>query len=204
LQAVLALKPGGWEYLLFAGHLFLGMQRLELKWRDHELPPSVPRHSIGDVGDATTYLSSAFSRVTDLVEALMRVFPPEVQEEAFGAPGESGDPIRIEHFATRILQTYEELLEWAASFRNIDPPEVLIPSFEMAAQMADQPLSEIRGFIDDVVRGIDQVPAYLDNHKEGDPPLRLDLILKLTKDEDVGAEFQRRIKRARRKLRWGI
>lgn len=204
LQAVLALKPGGWEYLLFAGHLFLGKERFELRWRDHELPPSAPKRAIGDVGDATTYLSQSFSRVTDLVEALMRVFPPEVQEQAFGAPGEPGDPIRVEHFATRILQTYGDLLEWAASLRTVDPPEVLVPSFEMAAQMANQPLSEIREFIDDVVRGIDQVPAYLDNHKKGDPPLCLDLILKLSIDEEVSAEFQRRTKRARRKLRWGI
>jgi hypothetical protein len=40
----------------------------------------------------------------------------EVQEEAFGAPGSPGEQVPIEHFATRIVKTYEEILDWAASF----------------------------------------------------------------------------------------
>ncbi len=204
LQATLTVRPSGWEYLFFAGHLFLGKERLALRWRDHELPPYTLSESIDEVGDATTYLSSAFSRVSGVVEALSRVFPQEVQEEAFGAPGDPGSPTRIEHFAARILQTYEELLDWAASMRAVSPPDVLVPAFEAAARMADQPLDEIHTFIDDAVREIDRMPTYLETRKDGDPPLQIDLILKLTLDEELSAEFHRRLKRARRKLRWGL
>jgi hypothetical protein len=204
LQAVLMVRPAGWEYLFFAGHLFVGKERLALRWRDHELPPYTSSESIGEVSDATEYLSSAFSRVSGVVEALMRVFPEEVQEEAFGAPGEPGDAVRIEHFAARILQTYEELLDWAGSMRAVSPPDVLVPAFQAAARMADQPLDEIHVFIDDAVREIDRVPTYLETRTEGDEPLQIDLALKLTMDEELSAEFHRRLKRARRKLRWGF
>jgi hypothetical protein len=204
LEAVLNLKPEGWEYLLFAGYLFLGQQRLELRWRDHEFPPYSPRQAIEEASEATTYLNGAFNRVSGLIAALTSVFPPEVQAKAFGEPGEPGDPVRIEHFATRIVQTHEELLGWAASIRAIDPPSVLVPAFEAAARMADQPLSEIRQFIDDAVRETDRIPAYVAGEDEHEPPLEIRLRLTLTMDEEVSAELDRRLKRANRKVRWGI
>jgi hypothetical protein len=203
-QALLAVRPPGWEYLLFASCLFLGKQQLEFKWRDHELPPYTPRRSLGSIGEATNYLSSEFKRVTGLIEAMMLVFPQEVQEEAFGAPGEPGDPVRIEHFATRIMQTYDELLDWAASLRTVDPPDVLVPPFEMAARWGDQPLLEVREFVDTAVREIDRVPSFIANHTEDDGPLKIDLALTLTTDEEVSAEFHRRLKRAKRRIRWGF
>lgn len=202
--AVLAVRPPGWEYLLFAGSLYLGKEDLELKWRDHELPPYKARRSLGSISEATDYLSAEFNRVTGLIEAMMRVFPPEIQEQAFGAPGEPGDPVRIEHFATRIIQTYGELLDWAAALQSADPPEVLAPSFKMACRMADQPLIEVREFVDSVVREIDRVPAFLASEPIVDEPLTIELTLKLTVDENVSDEFHRRLKRAKRKIRWGI
>jgi hypothetical protein len=203
-QALLAVRPPGWEYLLFASTLYLSKQELEFKWRDHEVPPYVPRVSLGSISEATDYLVSEFNQVLGLTEALMRVFPEEVQEEAFGAPGEAGDPVRIQHFATRIMQTYSELLDWAASLRAVDPPEILAPSFEMAARMADQPLREVREFVDTAVREFDRIPAFVARHTEGDVPLEIQLELKITMDEEVSAEFHRRLKRAKRKLRWGF
>jgi hypothetical protein len=204
LEAVLRLKPAGWEYLLFAGYLFLGKQRLELRWRDHEVPPYAPKQAMDEASEATTYLSAAFNRISDLIAALTRVFPPEVQAQAFGEPGEPGDPIRIEHFATRIVQTYEALLDWAASLRAVEPPAVLQPAFETGARMADQPMLEIRQFIEDSVRETDRIPTFVANHDEDDAPLEIRLDLILTMDEAVSAEFHRRLKRANRKLRWGV
>jgi hypothetical protein len=203
-KALLAVRPPGWEYLLFASCLFLGKQQLEFKWRDHELPPYTPRHSLGSIGEATDHLSSEFNRVTGLIEAMMRVFPQEVQEQAFGEPGEPGDPVRIEHLAARITQTYSELMDWAASIRAVDPPDVLVPSFEMAARWADQPLVEIREFVDTVVREIDRIPAFVASRTEDDEPLEINLELKLTTDQEVSAEFHHRLKRAKRKIRWGF
>ncbi len=203
-QALLAVRPPGWEYLLFASFLFLGKENLEFKWRDHEVPPYTPRHSLGSISEATDYLSGEFNRVLGLTEAMMRVFPEEVQEQAFGAAGEPGDPVRIEHFASRITQTYGELLDWAASLRAVEPPEILVPPFEMAARMADQPLLEFREFVDTAVRETDRVPAFVASHSEDDEPLEIRLALVIMVDDEVSAEFHRRLKRAKRKLRWGF
>lgn len=203
-QALLAVRPPGWEYLLFAGCLYLGKQELGLKWRDHELPPYSPKRSLDSIGEATDYLNGEFNRVNGLIEAMMRVFPQEVQDQAFGTPGEPGDPISIEHFATRIIQTYGELLDWAASLRAVTPPDVLMPAFEIAARMADQPLLEVREFVDNAVREMDRVPSFAASHSEEEEPLTIELELKLTIDEDVSAEFHHRLKRAKRKLRWGF
>lgn len=203
-HALLATRPRGWEYLLFAGVLYLGKEELELKWRDHEVPPYSERRMIGSAQEATDYLNREFKRVRDLTDAMMRVFPPGVQEEAFGASGEQGDPVRIEHFASRIVQTYSELLDWAASMRSIDPPEVLAPAFEMAPRMADQPILECREFIENVVREIDRVPGFLADDSDEDKVLEIELALRLTADERVSAEFHRRMRRARRKIRWGF
>lgn len=135
---------------------------------------------------------------------MMRVFPQEVQEQAFGEPGEAGDPVRIEHFASRIMHTYGELLDWAASLRAVAPPDLLEPSFEMAARMVDQPLLEVREFVDAAVREIDRIPAFMASHAEDDDPLKITLALNITMDEEVSAEFHRRLKRAKRKIRWGF
>lgn len=203
-KALLSVRPPGWEYLLFASCLYLGKQELEFKWRDHELPPYSQNLRLDSVGEATDYLSSEFSRVRGLIEAMMRVFPREVQDQAFGAPGEPGDAVRIEHFANRIIRTYGELLDWAASLRAVAPPDVLVPPFEMAAHMADRPLLEVREFVDNVVREVDRVPSFVANHGEGEEPLTIELELKLTIDDEVSAEFHRRLKRAKRRVRWGF
>lgn len=42
------------------------------------------------------------------------------------------------------------------------------------------------------------------SHAEDDDPLKITLALNITMDEEVSAEFHRRLKRAKRKIRWGF
>jgi hypothetical protein len=203
-RSLLAHRPDGWEYLLFAAVLLEGKESLEMKWRDHEVPPFVKPVVFSSVSEATSYLSSEFQRLAGLTEAMMRVFPSEVQEEAFGAPGSPGEPVRIEHFATRIVQTYGEILDWAATLRAVEGPDVLRPAIEIAPSMADQPLSEFREFVDVAVREIDRVPAFIAGHRDGDGPLSIDLTLTISLDQAIMDEFHRRLKQARQKMRWGF
>lgn len=202
--ALLSCRPRGWEYLLFAAVLLDGKEGLEMKWRDHEVPPYVSPQVFPTVSEATDFVSGEFQRLTGLLEAMMRVFPPEVQEEAFGALGDPGDPVRIEHFATRIVQAYGEILDWAATLRAVEVPDVLRPALELAPSMADQPLSEFREFVNVVVREGDGVPAFVAGYEDGDGPLRIDLTLTISLDQTIMGEFHRRLKGARRKIRWGF
>lgn len=203
-QALLVTKPAGWEYLLFASVLLKGKDDLEMKWHDHNMPPFRRTVVISDAKDALTYLGDEFGNVRALVNAMGVVHSTEAQEQAFGAPGESGDPVRIEHLAKRVIQTYEGILDWAAMIRGVEPPEVLQDVFEVAARMADRPLTQFRQFVDRVVLEIDKVPTLLADPDAIEEPITIVLNLTLEIDDDVAAEFDQKMKRANRKIRWGF
>jgi len=202
-EALLLARPDGWEYLLFGSELFLGKESLESKWHDHEIPPHRRYREITDVPEAADYLSDEFKQIVGLVEALERIFTREVQEQAFGPPGVEGSGSRIEHLADRVISTYEGILDWAAQLRQIRPPEILAPVFEIAPRMADRPLHEFREFVDDAVSQLDQIPAVLSGGDRQEPFV-IELDLHLALDQEVMAEYHRRMKRARRKQRWGF
>ncbi|HEX5928383.1 MAG TPA: hypothetical protein VFY48_03230 [Solirubrobacterales bacterium] len=202
-EAVARERPDGWEYLLFGGALYIGKDNLERKWHDFEIPPHRRIRQIVDVSEASQFLTGEMNEIIGLTEALERVFSPEVQEQAFGPPGVEGDPHRIEHLANRVISTYAGILDWAAEVRQVRPPEILAPAFEMVPLMADRPLRKFRGFVDDAVAKLDRVPAIL-QQDEPEEPIVLTLDLHLELDADVMAEYHRRIKRAQRKQRWGF
>lgn len=202
-EAVLRERPRGWEYLLFGGALYIGKDSLEKKWHDFEIPPHRRSYEIADVTEASKFLSEEMDQIVGLIEALERVFPPEIQEQAFGLPGVEGDPHRIEHLADRVISTYEGILEWAAQLRQVRPPELLGPAFEIVPMMAARPLRKFRDFVDHAVAELDRLNNLLDEG-EPDKPIVLTLDLSLELDQDVMAEYKRRIKQARRKQRWGF
>lgn len=202
-EAVLLERPRGWEYLLFGGALFLGKDRLEKKWNDYEIPPYQRAQVITDIGEASRFLSSEMSQIVQLIEALERVFPPEIQEQAFGPPGVEGDAHRIEHLADRVISTYEGILDWGLQIRQIRPPDLLVPPFEVVPLMVDRPLRKFREFVDNAVTELDRLHFIIE---EGnlDEPIVLNLNLHLELDNEVMDEYHRRMKRARRKQRWGF
>jgi hypothetical protein len=202
-EAVLKEKPDGWEYLLFGGALYVGKDSLERKWHDFEIPPYRRTRDISDVAEASAFLSAEMNQIVGLIEALERVFPREIQEQAFGPPGVEGDPHRIEHLADRVILTYEGVLDWAANLRQVRPPDLLAPVFEIAPLVADRPLRKFRHFIDNAVTELDRLHKIL-GEDEPDEPIKLTLDLKLELDPDVMAEYNQRIKQARRKQRWGF
>jgi hypothetical protein len=114
-----------------------------------------------------------------------------VQEAAFGAEGEPGDPNRIEHIASRIVGIYEELLDWAARIRGTGMSEEFARSLELLAHAADRPITEIREFIDHFVTEAERFPTLLSKGRQ----LTLHFQLTLTADEallnEVVSEAQR-------------
>jgi hypothetical protein len=202
--ALMTLRPDGWEYLLFASVLERGRAELEPKWHDHQMPPYTEMRSVGDVGEASDYLAEEFNRLTLMLEAMMRVFEEDAKEAACGAPGEPGDASRIEHMANRIIQTYADMLEWARRIRAADSPPALADVFQIAPDLATQPLQQFRSFFEVTVREIDRVPAFMAGDPSPDAPLKITLSLDMGVDDKLMAEYHRRIKRAHRKVKWGL
>jgi hypothetical protein len=123
----------------------------------------------------------------------MTAFDKDMQLEAFGAPGSPGNPGGIEHLAGLIIESYEDLLDWAAEIRGTIYPDKMKDAFTLAALAAGQPAEDIRHFIDQVVVEIGSVPAIL---AQPNPlPTTFNLNLVLTANDAVIASFGRELER---------
>jgi hypothetical protein len=183
LEDLVASRPDGWEFLLFAAVLLQGKNDLELRWRDHQLRlPTADYHRV-DEDEVAGYLGAAFGRLGWTVAPIERVFA--AQEDAFGKAGESGDVALIQHFAGWIIEIYRRLLDWAGTVRSAGVPEEFDLAVELSSQAADIPLERIRSFIDATVAAVDQLPAKLavpDNERK---PIELRLTLTLEADNEL-------------------
>lgn len=175
LQELVAARPDGWEYLLFAAVLLQGKKDLELRWRDHQLRlPTAEYHRL-DEDEIVSYLGASFGRLGWTIGPIDRVFA--AQEDAFGKSGEPGDAELIQHFASWIIEVYRRVLDWAGAVRSAGVPEEFELAVELSSQAADLPLERIRSFIDETVAAIDQLPAKLAASENEREPIELTLTL---------------------------
>jgi hypothetical protein len=171
-EHLLRFQPPAWEYLLFAGVLRQRRDALAHKWRDQELRlPSRVKTTVNEE-DVTSVLASAFGRLGAIVEPMTRVF--EGQQDAFGAPGEPGDPVRIAHFANWMANAYEDMLDWGTELRGVRGPEEFQLAIELAARSVDQPLLQVHNFINETVEAMERIPEHMEKtpaEREAEPLL---------------------------------
>ena len=188
---VLAAGPPGWEYLYFAGVLRLEKEALEEKHLDHELKYASPSGERVKDQDAALYLRQAGDEIRGLVLTLGDMMSPDVQERAFGAPGVAGDPDRLKRLAMRWTSQYGALMDWAARVRGAIHSQTFDDAFELLARFADQPVTDCRRFLDDLVAQFERIPAAL----AAQEPLHIDLTLTLTIEEGLVERFARELAR---------
>jgi hypothetical protein len=186
-RELLAQRPEAWEYLLYAGVLWQRREALEPKWRDHELGYARRSGRHFDDREAIDFLGNAFDDLKTFGPNVLRMLDPRAQERAFGAPGQAGNPVLIEHIATRLVDVYEEILDVAATLRGAGVSEEITPLMEAAARLTDTPLREIRDFIDQLVAEVDRVPDRLATGE----PIVIELTLTLTIDDDALKNLER-------------
>lgn len=188
-KIVIDERPASWEYRLYAGVLLQGRIELEGKWLDHELKlPRGPRREANSDG-TVAFLKSEMSWAIRKIENVQVAFEPELLQRAFGAPGEHGDPERIEHVARAILQMYESMMDWGASLRNTVVPPRYEELLELVARMVDGPLRQIREFIQAVADQVARVEILLEEATESDPN-EVSFTLDLSPDGDLLKEIQ--------------
>jgi len=193
---LLRSRPPAWEYLLFAGVLRRQMQDVEPRWRDHEIGYVVPSGQSLSDAEAVEMLSAVFGRAGALTSNVARILAPQATEAAFGAPGQPGDPERIEHLTRRLVDVYAGLLDWAADLRGALVSDRYRRSFEIASHVVDMPLRQIRAFVEATVTEIDGIPAW--RRKPDREPRQIELTLVLTVDEALISELNAEIARSRR------
>lgn len=199
---LLAQRPGGWEYLLFAGVLAQGKAALEPKWRDHQIRYVRRRGPKLDESQATAFIQGAFKEMMAASSNAVRLLDPRVTESAFGPLGVPGDPVQIEHLGQRLVAVYEEFLDWPVRVRSVAIPNGLEHAFELAASFADMPIAQIRDFMDEIITATERLPEEL--AREDDTPITLSFSLILEADSNIEREFNREMKRLTRRKRWGL
>jgi hypothetical protein len=194
-QALIGHKSPGWEYLLYAGTLRQGRDALDRKWDDEQLQVSRGDRRRLASELAIDYLVGELARVESILTDLNRVFDAEAQDRAFGAPGVSGDPARIENLARHVVRAYEDLLDWAAELRALVPPDEYEELFEIAPRVVRGPIEQLRRFVDDVVVGLDPLRDHLAGDR--DDVLEINVRVVLDLDEGVVAELYAELARLR-------
>lgn len=188
LELLLAERPLGWEYFLYAGSLLVELDRLEHKYRDHELRYAASTSRTLGWDEVMPYLNGMLAEISRIVGQTHSVLGEDVQERAFGKPGEPGDADLIQHSAKRLISIYEDILEWSAHLRGTAVPDEFRPVFDLAARFADNPVREFREFVAHVVTEMDKLPEHL-ARPEPREPLAINLQLVLTIDDEVVEAF---------------
>jgi hypothetical protein len=190
-QQVLHDRPLGWEYLYFAGQLRHERDRIEAKYRDHEL--RYPWRTGIEVshGDIRGYLARASQEASHLSQTLTQMMSPAAQARAFGAPGQPGDPDRLFHLAKRWNSVYEQLMDWAADLRAVRAMPEYSKALELLARYADGPVERYREFVDSLVTMVDKLPAAVATGKT----IRLELTLVLSIPDEVYDAFMAELDR---------
>jgi len=195
-RELLAERPEAWEYLLYAGVLWQGCQDLEAKWRDHELGYARRTGQHLDEREALRHISGAMDDFKACMANLLKMLDSQARELAFGPPGQPGDAMLIEHLATRFIEVYEEILDIAARLRGARVSDNMTSVMDAAAHLADNPLKQIRDFIDQIVVETDAIPDRL----ALDEPITITLTLTLSIDDEAQKRIDLELDRAKKML----
>lgn len=200
LADVVSFRPPFWEYRLFAGLLLAGLDKLEDKWHDHEFRYAKMRTHLEDAQQAASRLSEIMSRAGGLAGGIERLLTSRNTELAFGPPGTPGDPNRIKILASRLVEIYEGFLDVAVDLRSTAVVEELQETFELAAQLMDEPLSNMRDFVNRTAVEIEKIIDLSERDKLKDGH-ELTLELTLTINDGAMRDYNNSFERARKRLK---
>jgi hypothetical protein len=97
----------------------------------------------------------------------------------------------------RIIEIYETFLDWATRIRGAVIPERFRRLFELVALLVDEPIEQIRTFIDRTVAELDRVPELLAD-PDGEP-VTISLALILSIDNHKVSELNRELRHVKRR-----
>jgi hypothetical protein len=150
-----APRRTGWEFYLVTGYLVVGRERVEPLYLDHQLRFRRGVTERVDDNEVIAYIQRALVDARRIIANITDTVRPEVTERAFGAPGESGDAARIEHFADRLTTAYSDMLEWAARLRSAIVDETYRRVVDLQTGLVDRSIQNYRLFVDQYVAEVD-------------------------------------------------
>src|ERR1700694_1404980 len=141
VSELVATRPPFWEFLLFAGVLWREMQRVEPKWLDYTRGILQAGRLLTDpeaLALVSTILRSGQACIRDLVDN----FESSAQE-AFGAPGSPGDPIKIENLGVWVIARFNELVDLATAVRRARTGDIVARLLDPAGAISDQQMRQL-------------------------------------------------------------
>ena len=192
VAALLGERPGGWEYLLYAGMLRQGIDDLNGKYQDYVI--GYAKRSGNHLRDdqVSEVLQNSIASVSSISESFDRVLASGPQEAAFGKPGESGDPERIIHLAARFVSVYEEFIDWATDLRAMSVSDGnLRRVLDLESRFVENPLKAMRDFVDKFVAEADTLVARLLAGEKID----LSMVVKLEVGDEITSGHREALRR---------
>jgi hypothetical protein len=139
----------------------LKIESLAEKLADHRIGYAKPKEFVPDE-ELIQRSRAELARVMTIVTSFERILEGPVQEEAFGAPGDSGDPVLIEHLARRQADILDDLLDWSLGLLSLAAESDESRSvFETISRYAAQPIRAIQQFARDYRDHMDGMAARL-------------------------------------------
>lgn len=191
IEAMMTERPIIWEYLLYGGLLKVNIDTLEPKYQDFVMGYARRngRHVRRD--ELINFTQSEIGTIHAIVQNFGMVLAPEVQERAFGRPGEPGDVDRIVHMAERLISVYEEFMDWAADLRGTSAGiGGGSDALRALSRWAEQPVEEFRRFVNAYVAELDSATERIAAGEQ----IKIDLPFTLTLDPAISTEFNQKLR----------
>jgi len=195
---LLRVRPPAWEFLLFGGILKQGIQEHDGAWRDHRAGYAPQTTTYASEAEADRFLTNRMTDLVSIIENLDRLISSISVEEIFGPPGVPGDAGGIEHFASRIVNSYKEMLDWTSSVRGAAVPVLLKHKRELVAHFTDSSIRDIRILIEKIVHDVEEY-AQLCGAGSTDPYV-MDWSLILKEDKNLIAAVVKESARVARSI----
>lgn len=180
-QALLASRPPGWQYMYYSGLIMQGIKRNEARFLDMEMGYTAYRRTHLDLADAHDFLRGMPSRYKSLAGAFGAVLDARAQEEAFGVPGEEGDPDRIRHLANRFVDVYTGFLETIEDIRGTTVPDEIENARDLAARAGERPVRDMKVFFEKFAKEASTFPQRLATGEN----IHLELVFELELEDDI-------------------
>ncbi|MFM5028918.1 DUF4062 domain-containing protein [Aeromonas rivipollensis] len=183
-------KPDGWEYLLFAYLCKEYLGRLEHKKFDLEY--GISFNNVIEIEEPQEVFNWITAHNNEMLK-LIRITTTLINDAAIkslGEPGVEGDYRQIQHVCQRLLEVYEQIINWKLSFTTLEVNEDFEPILKVLSGFADDPLAKIDKFINRVHF---EIPEALDNIARSGEQVKLDFTFSLESPDING--FNRELKK---------
>jgi len=192
LDKMIRDRPLGWEYLVFAGALIVEMDAFDARYRDYAIGYA-PRLGVPVYEESfMKFYEMQLVELLNISELFKQVYSNQAVDKAIGPGGASGDPTRILHLAKRYISVYDELLGWTERLRGTPVPRKYQQLVNIMSRYSEQPISEIRRFVNDYADQVKGIPESMKTGKH--------MMLQVPVKFEVPSELSRELKAERTRL----